>query len=61
VEARLMRAFAFAALIALFGLGACDHPSGPPCTAPIPSTTLYQVYCDVLNRVLCLDPTEVDI
>jgi hypothetical protein len=50
-----------ALLALLVGLAGCPQPSGPPCATPIPSTVLYQVYCDVLNKVLCLDPVEVDI
>jgi hypothetical protein len=51
-----------AALASLLALAACaKHASGPPCTTPIPSTLLYEVYCDVQNRVFCLSPQYVDI
>jgi hypothetical protein len=48
-------------LLPLLALLACKHPSGPPCTTPIPSTLLYEVYCDVVNRVYCLSPQYEDI
>ncbi len=47
-------------LVAALLLAACPKP-GTPCLTPIPSTTLYQVYCDVLNKVLCFSTTQVDI
>ena len=49
------------ALLFLATLTACQSSSGPPCTTPIPSTTLYEVYCDVANRVYCLSPQYEDI
>jgi hypothetical protein len=51
-----------ALVLGLLVLAACNKKTpGPPCTTPIPSTLLYEVYCDVNNRVVCLSPQYEDI
>jgi hypothetical protein len=40
-------------IVALVGLGACQSSSGPPCTTPIPSTTLYDAYCPSAPQGVC--------
>jgi hypothetical protein len=50
------------ALLLMIALAGCNkEPAGPPCTTPIPSTKLFEVYCDVQNRVFCLAPEYQDI
>ena len=51
----------FLPLVLLVAAACKETPAGPPCTTPIPSTTLYEVYCDVQNRVFCLSPTYQNI
>ena len=50
-----------ARVLVCLALVGCKHPSGPPCTTPIASTQLYEVYCDVQNRIFCLSPQYQNI
>ncbi len=53
---------ASAAIILFAALAACNKPKpGPPCATPIPSTLLYEIYCDVNNRIFCLSPQYQNI
>ncbi|HZS37356.1 MAG TPA: hypothetical protein VFF06_11050 [Polyangia bacterium] len=47
--------------LALVLLAACRPPSGPPCAAPIPSTTLYDSYCPSAPQSICFVDHPTDL